>query len=87
MYVSEYEDILNQLGHAGVDVLGFEIPETAMPGLQDDIRNCNREFFEMRLAGLLLHLSRLAQKGTALDPTLAERIIEQLRLRENDIPF
>jgi hypothetical protein len=88
MYVTEYEDILRDLREHDVDVGGFEIPDSALHGLQDGVRDCDRDFFNMRLAGLLLHVARLAPHSATPDVEMAERIRLALQPSDDeDVPF
>lgn len=88
MFVGEYEDILRQLADEGVDVNGFEIPDEAIPGLEDGYRNCDRDFFDMRLATVMVHISTHTGKGVHPDSASVERIMNALDAWKNDdVPF
>src|SRR3954465_4610286 len=87
MYVIEYEDILLGLREAGVDVRGFGIPDSALLGLNDGDRDCHREFFVMRLAGLLLHLAQVSPGSAAPDIEMAERILIAFQPGDDEPPF
>jgi|GEM_PF-5124915 len=83
MYVAEYEDVLRHLREAQIDVDGFDIPESAMPGLENGDRNCVRDFFIMRLAGLLMRLARVAPNA-GNDQAIAKRIMDALQPLDDD---
>jgi len=87
MYVAEYEDVLQHLREAQVDVDGFDIPESAMPDLGNGDRNCIRDFFIMRLAGLLMHLARVAPHS-GNDQAVAKRIMDALQpIDDGEVPW
>ncbi|HEV8553913.1 MAG TPA: hypothetical protein VGR65_11115 [Casimicrobiaceae bacterium] len=84
VYLSEYADILGTLREDGVDVAGFEIP----PNVVESERGCEREFFVMKLTGLLLHLSAIAPEVVGPDIAVLQRIRMRLQPPEDeDVPF
>lgn len=87
MYVEEYEDILRHLNEAGVDVVGFQITDSALCGHNEGERECSREFFIMRLAGLILHLAQVAPRSVAPDVEMSERIFLAFQPEDEEPPF
>jgi len=85
MYVHEYESILRCLQDAGVDVVGFEVPDSATRASFDE-RTCDRDFFIMKLSGLILHLATVAPGASGADLALAKRLRLEFQTSDDEDP-
>ena len=85
IYVAEYQNILGDLRDGGIDIQGFEIPESITA---DADRGCDRQFFIMKLSGLLLHLASAVPRSIGPDPAMSQRIRAALsKSDDDDVPF